>query len=253
MSFSQNQLARPSFEQLQQQSSYDPTSLPLTTKGSNLPTNPSPLQTESVVAIHPTAMPICHRRHNSCQSFHSKSIETPNDDEFFSYPRGQPHYQLTTRLRDDVVTLSPLKNRQVLPAAPPKLPMRHNESSGAMDDDDSLVFEMSELNGCEDTTTAVPSTGECLYYGKRMDQKEDFLQRLKNATKIKVGIDEEDGIMRRALSSEGVAAMVTIEDAMSDTSSKSDPVMTSLRYKANHSQQQKQEGTDLTRRLFFGE
>jgi hypothetical protein len=251
MSFSQHQLSKQPSTTIEQpqQSSYE-SSPSLTNKGLNLPTNSTPLHNTESVAIHPTAMPPCHRRHSSCQTFHSRSIETLNDDEFFSYPRGQPHYQLTARLSEDIVTLSPLKNRQAPPPPPPKLPTRRTGSSGAIDDDDSLVFKMSELSGYEDTATAVPTTEEGFYYGE-MDRKEDFLQRLKNATKVKVTSEEEGGIMRRALSSEAVADTVTIEDALSDSSSKSDPVRTS-RYKAKLSQQ-KQEGTNLTRRLFFGE
>lgn len=246
MSSSQHQLVRlpVTVEELPLQSSYESSSF--TNKGLNVPANPSPLQNTESIAIHPTAiMPICLRRHKSCQSFHSKSIETPNDDEFFSYPRGQPHYQLTTaQPSNDNTTLSPLKNRQPPLPPPPNLPTRRSGSSG---DDDSLVFKMSELGGCEEETTVVAPVNEGFYFGN-----EDFFQRLNNATKLNVSTEDESSIMRRALSSEGVATTATIGDALCDSSSKSDPVTGSRYYRSAFSQQ-KQEGTNLTHRLFFGE
>lgn len=126
-------------------SSLESTSSSLLNKGLNLPAIPSPLHnTESVPIIKPSSSsPSFHRRHQSSTT----GPQPPQQrEEFFSYPRGQPH-QLTAH-QAEIVAQSPLKNRQAPPPPPPpSAPVRRiSASTGLNDDDDSLVFKMSELS-----------------------------------------------------------------------------------------------------------
>lgn len=120
------------------------------TKGLNLPSKPSPLHnTESLT--HPETS-IIHR--NSYQDTFNRQ------EEYFSQSR-----QLSAH---EIVTQSPLKNRQAPPPPPPPSAPTSRIST-SQEDDDSLVFKMSELSGG-------------LYEQK---EEEDFLKRLKDSTAMR--------------------------------------------------------------------
>lgn len=232
MSFSQQQLKQPQPPQ-QTEYSYESSSSSSLTKGLNLPAIPSPLHnTESVV--HPTAT--------------NNKITRNSNDLFFN------------RHSADVVTYSPLKNRQAPPPPPPpKMPIHQHRisssggSGGALDDDDSLVFKMSELSGYDDNA---PSSGHnsTFYYGSNRD---NYLQKLKMATALNDDGDDTHSKMRRAVSTGcspnsaiNAAAIFDGSDNRSDGSSKSDPIgSSSNKFKMI----QQDQGTKITRRLFYGE
>lgn len=229
MSFSQQQ-----FKQTQQpqqtEYSYESSSSSSLTKGLNLPAIPSPLHnTESVVPPTTTNNKMSHN----------------SNDLFFN------------RHPEDVVTYSPLKNRQ---APPPKMPIHQHRisssggSGGALDDDDSLVFKMSELSGYDENA---PSSGHnsSFYYGSNRD---NYLQKLKMATVLNDDNgDDTHSKMRRVVSTGGTpncainaTALFDVSEKHSGSSSKSDPVESSNN---NFKTIQQDQGTKITRRLFYGE
>ncbi|KAI8090912.1 uncharacterized protein B0P05DRAFT_527936 [Gilbertella persicaria] len=108
----------------------------------------------------PTRQPLSHFRH--LQESHnvlseSMSFSEPKEplnsyglkeeNEFLGHQVFYDHPRCTL---DQVqhTTISPLKNRKTPPLPPPIMPQCKNNSS--IDDDDSLVFRMSELGGYED-------------------------------------------------------------------------------------------------------
>ncbi|KAL9546546.1 hypothetical protein MBANPS3_006607 [Mucor bainieri] len=235
MILSQPQLKQQTQQQQQTEYSYESSSSSSLTKGLNLPAVPSPLHvTES--AIHPTATAATHTR------------AIPHNDTFFSRQSAA-----------EVVTFSPLKNRQAPPLPPPpKMPVRQHRisssggSGGALDDDDSLVFKMSELSGYDENT---PSSGHnsSFYYGSNRD---DYLQRLKMATALNDDDSTASNRMRRAVSTGGTpnsimntATAAAMLDS-SESSSKSDPAG-SINNKFKTIQQD--QGAKTTRRFFYGE
>ncbi|CEP11278.1 hypothetical protein [Parasitella parasitica] len=220
MTFNQQQI-KPQPQQTE--NSYESTSSSSLTKGLNLPAIPSPLHnTES--ATHPTAV----------------SGEIPYD----RYPT-------------DIVIYSPLKNRQAPPPPhPPKMPIHQTRrisgsggSGGTMDDDDSLVFKMSELNEYGENAPSCDPYSNNFCYGSNHD---DYLQRLKLAAAMNDDGDMQS-IARRAASIGGTpnsAVNAVAMCASSDASSKSDPIVSnSIKFKAI----QQDQGTKITRRLFYGE
>lgn len=119
MSFS----IHPSLTNAEPSSSYESSSSSSINKGHNLPSIPSPL-------------------HNTKTGANTSSAST-----------GQPLALQLTAHQAEIVAQSPLKNRQAPPPPPPPLaPVRRiSGSRGLVDDDDSLVFKMSELSaGYED-------------------------------------------------------------------------------------------------------
>jgi hypothetical protein len=236
MSFSQQQLKQPQQPQQPQQTeySYESSSSSSLTKGLNLPIIPSPLHnTESVV--HPTTT--------------NNKMSRNSNDLFFN------------RHSEDVVTYSPLKNRQAPPPPPPpKMPMQQHRissssgSGGALDDDDSLVFKMSELSEFDENEPSGVHNSS-FYYGSN---RNDYLQKLKMATALNDDDDDDThSKMRRAVSTGGTpnstinaAALFDVSTKHSDSSSKSDPVgLSNNKFKTI----QQDQGTKITRRLFYGE
>lgn len=246
MILSQPQLKQQQTTQQQQQAdySYESSSSFSLTKGLNLPAIPSPLHTTES-AIHPTA------------ATHTRAAVHQNDSTFFSRH---------SAAAEQVVTFSPLKNRQAPPPPPPpKMPVRQHRisssggSGGALDDDDSLVFKMSELSGYDENA---PSSGHnsSFYYGSNRDE---YLQRLKMATALN---DDDTATcannrMRRAVSTGctpnsssmmNTAAATTAAAAVrldsSESSCKSDPAGSmSNKFKTI----QQDQGAKTTRRFFY--
>ncbi|KAK4512406.1 uncharacterized protein ATC70_003105 [Mucor velutinosus] len=232
MILSQPQLKQQTQQQQQHQAnySYESSSSSSLTKGLNLPAIPSPLHaTES--AIHPIANATAHTR-----------AVRHNDTSFNRHSAAE------------VVTFSPLKNRQAPPPPPPpKMPVRQHctsSSGGALDDDDSLVFKMSELSGYDENA---PSSGHdsSFYYGSN---RGDYLQRLKMAAALNDDDNAVSNRMKRAVSTGGTpnSIMNTATAAVlldsSESSSKSDPAGSiSNKFKTT----QQDQGAKMTRRFFY--
>ncbi|CAO3639226.1 unnamed protein product [Mucor fragilis] len=230
-------LSQPQLKQQTQQQqadySYESLSSSSLTKGLNLPAIPSPLHaTES--AVHPTATATSNTR-----SAH------PSDGLFNRHSAAE------------VVTFSPLKNRQAPPPPPPpKMPVRQHRisssggSGGALDDDDSLVFKMSELSGYDENAFS-SGQNSSFYYGSNRD---DYLQRLKMVTALNDDDNAASNKMRRAASTGGTPNNIANTAAAmldsSESSSKSDPAGSiSIKFKTV----QQDQGAKMTRRFFYGE
>lgn len=121
MSFS----IHPSLNNAEPSSSYESSS---SLKGLNLPPIPSPL----------------HKTRSDTTTGPLSPKAGLQQDAFFDYPHSHS-FRLTAH-QAEIVAQSPLKNRQAPPPPPPPLAPMRRTSRGLVDDDDSLVFKMSELS-----------------------------------------------------------------------------------------------------------
>ena len=123
----------------------------------HLPPVPSPLhRTESAKIVH-------HQQDLSQETAVQAYKQQKMTEGFLSYPRGQPN-PLTTH-QADVVAQSPLKNRQAPPLPPPPSAPTRRVSTSVGDDDDSLMFKMSELSAEYEEEVSKPShSGPGLYF-----------------------------------------------------------------------------------------